>query len=117
MKKILAILLMMPVIAFSQPDEVIKKIDTFCLNVNGLDKLLVEFEELPFVRGLSQRESGAVSTQNSLVVFMNIKTRTWSIVEKTSDGLYCFLAVGQDFEPVPAEVIEKLQKERQKSRS
>lgn len=119
MKKLLAILLMMPVIAFSQTDEkvTIKTIQTECVDVKILNEIVAEFDELPFIRGLSNREVSKTVIQHSMVLFVNAKTGTWTVVEKTFDGLYCFLAVGTSFEPVPAEVIDKLQNNRQKSRS
>lgn len=119
MKKLLAILLMMPVIAFSQTNakETVKNIEAECITLQSLDSLLNEFDELPFVRGLSNRQIGTTAIQNPMVLFVNAKTMTWTLMEKTGDGLYCILAVGTTFEPVPAKIIDDIQDKRRKSRS
>lgn len=119
MKKLLAILLMMPVIAIANQNDTVttKTLKVECLTLSGLEEITKEFDELPFVRGLSGRDSGQTMIQHSLVIFVNGKTGTWSIVEKTNENLYCFLAVGHTFEPVPADVINRLEKQRQRSKS
>jgi hypothetical protein len=119
MKKMLAIILMVPTLVFSNSEEktTIKNTKVECVSINSLDEILKEFDELPFVRGISNRNSGQTTIQNSLVLFVNAKTGSWSLVEKTNDGLYCFLAVGMNFEPVPSEIIDKLQNKRQRFKS
>lgn len=89
----------------------------FCLNYNSLDATLTEWDEIPFVRGKSFRETGAGEIKNSLVLFVNAKTKTWTLVEKFRDSKYCVLAVGTDFEPVPTKIIDDIIDERQKSKS
>ena len=51
----------------------------------------------------------------SLVVFLNPTTGTFTIVEKAGDNLYCILAVGGGFEPVPKEIQEDVKKQQEKS--
>jgi hypothetical protein len=115
MKKMLATLLFMPMIAFSQTDSIEKeKFIAYCSTINELDEMLSKYGELPALRGKSVRiENGEV--ENSIVIFMNAESKTWTIVEKISSRKYCVVAVGHNFQPVPNDVIENLIKERQNS--
>lgn len=103
MKKYLLFLLLIPSLSFAQPDVTIKP---WCVDLKKLNEVLDEFDEVPFVRGLSQRDAGTTS----LVVFVSKEKKTWSIVEKISNDAYCFIAVGNVFEPVPSEIHEEREK-------
>lgn len=118
MKKMLATLLFMPVIAFSQSNEVEEiSIPTFCTTIQPLNDMLSEYNELPLLRGKSERQIEGNPIQNSVVVFLNMETKTWTIVEKMIDGRYCVISAGSDFEPVPKEIIDRVIKEREQRRS
>jgi hypothetical protein len=90
---------------------------TQCINGSSLDEVLDEYDEIPFVRGMSFREGKSKQVENSVVFFVNAKTKTWTLVEKFGDNKYCVLAAGGDFEPVPMKVIDDIINERQKSKS
>lgn len=118
MKKILATLLMMPVIVFSQgKTEPVKNHEVFCMSVTDLGELLKNFEEVPFVRGVSYREEGKEQVLSTLVVFVNTQNKSWTIVERTPEKMYCVIAVGRELEPVPQEITDDLKKQWQKSKS
>lgn len=87
------------------------RLPVVCVNQKLFLETVDEFEELPFIRGLSTRDGA----DNSLVVFLSPKTKTWSIVEKVGNR-YCILAVGEGMEPVPSDVIEDFQKRQKKSK-
>ena len=55
-----------------------------------------------------------VANFNSLVIFVNLKTGSFTIVEKVEEQKYCVLAVGGNFEPVPAEVLREYNRSREK---
>jgi len=96
---------MIPNLVFAQ--EVINEPRTVsCVNKENIYKLVGEFDEVPFIRALNVPALG-VAQFNSLVIFVNPKTNSFSIVEKTSEQKYCILAVGGSFEPVPAEIVKK----------
>jgi len=110
MKKILAMCLLMPSLVLANPQ--IKTIQTMCLNGNDLGETINEFKELPYVRGIStpfDKEDAKLS----LVIFLNPTTGTFTIVEKAGNNLYCILAVGGGFEPVPKEIQDDVRKEQQ----
>jgi hypothetical protein len=110
MKKILAMFLLMPSLVLANPQ--IKTIQTMCLNGNDLGETINEFKELPYVRGIStpfDKEDAKLS----LVIFLNPTTGTFTIVEKAGNNLYCILAVGGGFEPVPKEIQDDVRKEQQ----
>jgi hypothetical protein len=118
MKKLLATILFMPVIAFSQSNEVEQlNLPTYCTQIQSLEDMLSQYNELPMLRGKAEREVAGNPIQNTVVVFMNMETKTWTIVEKMIDGRYCILTAGSSFEPVPKEIIDRVIKEREQRRS
>lgn len=120
MKKALATLLMMPMIAFSQTtqkENEKRDYKAYCLNIQSLDNLLAEFNELPFIRGKSVRKVGDQTFEMDLVIFVNPEKNTWTIVEKTPLNDYCVIAAGGLFGGVPEEIRNDLIKKRQRSRS
>jgi len=99
MKKLLFTLSIFPLFAFAQSKNVETAIfETVCLERSDIDNSLQNFEEIPFMRGFSTRGNGDARMNNSIVFFMNIKTKTWSIVERL-DNLYCVIAMGEKLEP------------------
>lgn len=114
MKKLLAILLMAPAIAFSQSKEIKKQHEVVCLNWNSISLILDKYDEDPLVRGMSLREDGKRKSQEPLVLFVNAKTFSWTIIEKVGNDLYCVLAIGNGFEAVPGNIIDDMRERRKK---
>lgn len=112
MKKLIAILLLMPTLSFAEPR--MATYDTVCLNGEELTSTVNEFKELPFVRGLSSPLTQQDS-RLSLVVFANPTTGTFTIVEKASDDLYCIIAIGAGFEPVPKDIQDSAKQNQEKN--
>ena len=112
MKKILAMFLLMPSLAFAEPKTA--TYETICLNGKDLTNTVNEFKEIPFVRGLSvpltQQER-----KLSLVIFANPTTGSFTIVEKAGEDLYCILAIGGGFEPVPKDIQDDVKQGQEKS--
>jgi hypothetical protein len=112
MKKLLILLCVIPSLVFAK--EVINEPRTIsCLNKENIYKILGEFDEVPFIRALNAPVLG-VANFNSLVIFVNLKTGSFTIVEKVEEQKYCVLAVGGNFEPVPAEVLREYNRTREK---
>ena len=86
-----------------------------CVDAESLSKTMDEFQELPFARGVSNSLGDPEALPRSLVVFMNPKTRTWTIVERVNPDQYCIIAVGGGFEPVPTDIRDRVEQEQQKS--
>lgn len=119
MKNILAVLLSMPVIAFSQNNEKVElqNIPAYCVTIVALEEMLSKHEELPMIRGKSVRDINGKTVENSLVIFVNMENKSWTITERTQSGKYCVIALGEEFQPVPNNIIEDVIKERQRKRS
>jgi hypothetical protein len=49
-----------------------------------------------------------------LVIFANPTTGTFTIVEKAAEDLYCIIAIGGGFEPVPKEIQDEVRQEQKK---
>ena len=112
MKKLLILLCMIPNLVFAQ--EVINEPRTIsCVNKESIYKLVGNFDEVPFIRALNVPVLG-LSGFNPLVIFVNQKTGSFSIVEKVEEQKYCILAVGGSFEPMPAEALKEYNKFREK---
>ena len=104
--------LLMPTLAFAEPQKA--TYETICLSAKDLTDTINNFNELPFVRGLSvplNENQGKLS----LVIFANPTTGTFTIVEKAGDNLYCILAIGGGFEPVPKEIQDDVKQGQEKS--
>ena len=110
-KKTLALFALMPVLAWAQPQ--MKTYQAICISGQDLTKTIDEFKELPYVRGMSSPMSQE-GENLSLVVFINPETRTFTIVEKASGNVYCILAVGGGFEPVPRNIQDDVKSGQEK---
>jgi len=98
-----------------KPSLDVATMQTVCLNAKDLTLLIDEFKEIPYVRGIS-RPIISDGAPLSLVIFVNPKDRSFTIVERTADGVYCILAVGNNFEPVPREIQDEVKTEQEKGR-
>jgi hypothetical protein len=112
MKKILAMFLLMPSLVLANPR--IQNAETICLDSKQLSETVHEFKELPYVRGISMPISQD-DVKFSLVVFVNPKTGSFTIAEKRADNLYCIIAIGTDFAPVPKELQDDLRQQQEKA--
>ena len=73
----------------------------FCLNQETLSSTITEFEEIPFAGGVAIRDVPEVGmVTNNLVIFVNPKTMSWTIVERFSKDLYCVVSLGEKFRPL-----------------
>lgn len=99
--------------ARAEPREAIKAMyPVVCVNAATLSETMNEFKELPFARGLSNNLNNAEAPPTSLVIFMNPKTKTWTIVERVNSDQYCIIAVGNKFEPVPTDIRDRVEQEQ-----
>ena len=81
------------------------QLQVVCSSLAQLESMLKEYSEIPLTRGLVTREN----TTSSLVIFVNPETQSFTVVEKTPNGLYCVLALGQKLEAVPKDDRKELQ--------
>lgn len=105
----LCLLATMPALAEEQPESpTIYRLPTAheCTRWENVNELLVlEFGEIPFVaaEGLVDivTPQELVSTEHQLVIYVNPKTFTYSIVAIfIEDGMACILSSGGNFRPI-----------------
>jgi len=119
MKKIIAMFLLMPALVLANPpkeDLIVGSMDTVCMSLKNLTEIIDDAQEIPYLRG----QSHPIMTQGAplaMVIFVNPKTGTFTISERVDRDIYCILALGSKFEPVPKETQDKIRKEQDKSRS
>ena len=88
MKKLLFFLCMIPNLVFAQ--EVLNETRTVsCVNEQNLNKLVTEFDEVPFIRALNVPVLG-IAQLNSLVIFVNSKT---SLSESSHEKKAIFIPI------------------------
>jgi len=118
MKTALLGLCMVSTMAWAQsPAPATTMFPAVCVDAETLSKTVEEFKELPFARGISMDLGNAEAAPQSLVIFVNPKTQTWTIVERVDANQYCIMAVGQKFEPVPADIRDRVEQERSRGES
>jgi len=64
-----------------------------CLDEKGLIVFLNEFEEKPFIEFQNFRGK-EMSVKNQSILFINEKTKSWSMVEKISSDMFCIVSTG-----------------------
>lgn len=77
-----------------------------CMDRTSLLALLDRYLEQPLIRGRTE-DNGAV------VIYTNPSTLTYTVVERV-ENLYCLLASGTDFAPVPRELRQQFLEQRSK---
>jgi hypothetical protein len=111
-------LCMMSSMAWAQATgPVITMFPAVCVDAETLSKTVDEFKELPFARGISLDLGNAESAPQSLVIFVNPRTQTWTMVERVNDNQYCIMALGQKFEPVPTDIRDRVEEGQRKDQS
>ena len=104
MKKILTTLLLAATATVAHANEY--NLNVKCVPFRVIDALTAEYKELPFVRGASVRDGERGSRSIPFVFYLNARTGSWTFTERISENEFCILASGEQFEPVPAELID-----------
>jgi hypothetical protein len=95
-------LLLATLLIFSSQSFAQNRISQFaatCVNIETLADLLKEFQEDPAMTMISIRESNGDFVNNSLVLFINYETKTWTLAEQTQRNRYCVIATGENIKP------------------
>jgi len=98
--------LLLAALLFSTPALAQNRVMQFpatCVNIETLAELLEEFEEDPAMTMTSIRASGDDFATNALVLFINYKTRTWTMAERIPGNRYCVIATGENIKPYTPE--------------
>lgn len=91
MKKLLISLLFLPTVAFA--NELVL-FQAMCLDRDTMQKVLSDNKEEPFATGVGHRVSEGAKVYHPVVIFVNAKTGSWTLVEITSENMYCITSVG-----------------------
>jgi succinyl-CoA synthetase alpha subunit len=74
--------------------------ELICGNEAGMAEVLEKYGEIPFATMTSSREVPIVGlTVNPLVIFVNPKTKTYTIIEQLTADVYCVVAIGENINP------------------
>ena len=82
-----------------------------CMDGAGLETLTDRFDETPIARGIA-----VYPTPSSMVIFINVATGSFTVVERVATDRYCVLSVGGSFESVPLDIQKESQQRRDKGR-
>lgn len=86
--------------AASANEVITVPVDLVCVNSGQIDNILDEFGEIPFVHMKSQRQQGSRPVvSNSLIIFANPKTKTYTMVEQYAPEIFCIVATGEGLAP------------------
>ena len=79
-------------------------INVVCVNFEALKTELRKIKEIPVFYMTSDRGNVKLPT----VIFINVETLTWTLVEQIAKDLYCVVGVGSEFEIIPQNNLEPL---------
>lgn len=89
---------LIPNFAYSQATVI--NFPAACSNIGDLAELISEFDEQTTLTMTSIRDTGDGNSKNhTLLVFVNFKTKTWTMAERVSNELFCIIATGIDMKP------------------
>lgn len=98
MKKIFATaILLLSATSFAQSSKTIK---LECFPLRDIVLELGKYKEVPLLMANSVRPNGNSAEGKALIIFMNKESRSWTIIEKANDEIYCVVALGDHLSPV-----------------
>ena len=76
-------------------------IPTACTTTEALAELLVEYDETPALTMTSVRASKEQNkpTTNPTLMFINYETKSWTLIERMSDNVFCIIGAGGSATP------------------
>lgn len=101
-KYLISLFLLVPLTSFAQTVTTVKfPID--CLNENDASLVLDKFGEVALLEALSSRTVNDKDFKHPLIIFMNPKTKSYTMLERIgndeSNFKYCIIAVGPTIKP------------------
>ena len=84
---------------------------SLCIDSADLETLTDRFDETPIARGIA-----VYPTPSSMVIFINVATGSFTVVERVATDRYCVISVGGSFESVPTDIQKHNQQRRDKGR-
>lgn len=70
-----------------------------CTDIKTLAVVLEQFEEKAAMTMTTSREVSGNIIESPTILFVNYKTKTWTLAEKITDDSYCVIATGDNIKP------------------
>ena len=70
-----------------------------CTSAEAVSEMLTEYEEVPALRGFTTRETINGFVDNFFTIYVNPKNRSWTMIEKYSEDMYCLVVAGHSMKP------------------
>ena len=83
----------------SEPNAAIIKIEIPCGTLESVGDVLKKHGELPALTATGVRQIGEQFITVPVVLFINPKTKSWTLVESIRDNFYCVPALGHEMTP------------------
>lgn len=77
--------------------EVTMTLPVICVDAATLTEVLEEYNEKPMLTMNTVRDVGGQAVAVPTVLFVNQQTKTWTLVEKIDDSMYCAISAGENF--------------------
>ena len=88
------------IIPVVNPDNVTTvQVDAYCVNTQSLYQIITEHEEKPMLTAISVRMIRDSEVPLATVLYVNPDTKSWTLVEKIRDDLYCVVGMGDNIKP------------------
>jgi len=69
-----------------------------CADAKIVENLMMDYNEVALSGGISNRETKDNKMHSSLsLLFANVQTGTWTLIEKLDANTYCIIATGTNF--------------------
>lgn len=72
--------------------------DAICTTQQIFGETMLNYGEIPIMRGQSVRNIDGVMVSMNTVLFMNLQNGTWTLAEKIADDVLCVMAMGQNWQ-------------------
>jgi hypothetical protein len=82
-----------------QAQHLQKLVPHVCVSSQELTTTLARYGENPALTMMSSRVMDQQQQVHSSVLFVNYDTKTWTLVEKVQEDLYCVSAMGNEIQP------------------
>lgn len=97
MKFIAALLLLVPLTVLA--DVKVINLPIYCISIETLSEVLEKHGEEAAMTMSSSRDIQDQIITSSTVLFVNFKTKTWTMVERLTNDNYCVIAIGDNITP------------------
>jgi len=97
-------ILLATLVLFTMPSmaQVKMSYPILCVSEEVLEATLKKYGEKPFLQMLTMRAVDSTFEEYaevSTVLFANRETRSWTLVERASSGMYCVVSAGDQLRP------------------